>query len=132
VDNKLEKGHLIIITRGREDGGMAATQGLELAVTLQAMNYQVSIFLTLGGTRWAYQETGVDIKVPGHLCLEEYFTSFAEQDGELLVCSPCVAAYCHLPSIPSEDLNLGIRDGAEYVGMATVAERLCRINATVF
>ncbi len=126
------KQHLVMITRGREDGGHAATQGAELAVTLQSMNYHVSMFLTLSGTRWAYDGTGEDVNVPGHLCLEEYFKTFVDYGGELLVCSPCVAAYCHLPSLSDEDLLKGLRKSAEYVGLATVAGRLTQGNATIF
>jgi len=124
--------YLIIITRGREDGGHAATLGAELAVTLQAMNSKAAIFLTLSGTRWAYEGTGSDVQVPGHLCLEEYFQAFLKEGGELLVCSPCVAAYCHLPALGDEELKRGLRPTARYVGLATVAERLMQGRATVF
>lgn len=124
--------YLIMITRGREDGGHAATLGAELAVTLQAMNSKAAIFLTLSGTRWAYEGAGDDVTVPGHLCLEEYFRAFLKEGGELLVCSPCIAAYCHLPALDTAELNRGLRENARYVGLATIAERLMLGNATVF
>ena len=126
------KKHLIIITKGREDGGKAATNGAELAVTFQAMNHEVSVFLTLGGTHWAYKETGMDVHVPGHMCLEDYFSAFTSNGGELMVCAPCVASYCHLPMLTDEELSRGLREGAQYVGLATVANRLISCNATVF
>jgi predicted peroxiredoxin len=96
------------------------------------MDYSVAVFLTLAGTHWAYRETGNDVRVPGHLCLEEYFASFVAAGGELLVCSPCIAAYCHLPAVGEADLRRGLRENATYVGLATVAERMMRGNATVF
>ena len=124
--------HLIMITRGREDGGHAATLGAELAVSLQMMRHEVAIFLTLGGTRWAYQGLAKDVHVPGHLCLEEYFDSFAAEGGQLLVCAPCVKAYCHLPTLSDEEQKRGLRPEAEYVGLATVAGWIRQGNATVF
>lgn len=127
-----EREYLIIITKGREDGGKAATLGMEMAVTMQAMNYHVSIFLTLGGTYWAYRESTEGIQVPGHLPLSEYRDAFLAAGGDLMLCAPCVAAYCHLPESSPKELKQQLLPQARYVGLATVAEKLMYCDGFVF
>ncbi len=132
IELNQNREYLIIITTGREDGGRAATLGMEMAVTMQAMNNHVSIFLTLSGTYWAYRNATEGIQFPGHLPLEEYRSQFLSAGGELLLCSPCVAAYCHLPQDAPEPLKEQLLPEARYVGLATIAEKIMVCDASVF
>ncbi len=124
--------YLVVITQGREDGGRAANLGAKLAITMQAMNYNVSIFLTLAGTRWAFVGTAEDVQFPDEPPAEEYFKAFTDNGGSLLICSPCLNAYCFIPTMDKSDFKQSLRDGARYVGLATVAEKLILGEATIF
>ena len=128
----MQEEYLIIITAGREDGGSAAITGASLAVNMQAMNRKVSMFLTMGGTRWAFDKTGEDVRLPGHLTLEHYLDSFLENGGEMLVCAPCVGAYCYLPTLDEEEIKRSLRKEAQYAGLTVVAEKLSRCHAMTF
>lgn len=128
---KKKKAQLVIITKGTEDGGSTATFGAKLALSFLSMGVETSIFLTLAGTHWAIQGSGLKICLPGELSLEEYFEGFEELGGTILVCSPCVEAYCSI-SFSERDLNKSpMRKCAHYAGMASVAERMLVGNATV-
>ena len=126
------KDHLIILTKGKEDGGKSAVLGLKLAVTLQSMNRNISIFLTLGATIWSLSKSGENIQLPDELTLEEYFEFFLENGGELLVCAPCIEAYCCIPPPAENGEELQRKRKAKYVGLATVAEKLINGHATLF
>jgi predicted peroxiredoxin len=121
-----------MITRGREDGGQAALLGVKLALALQAMGTQASIFLTLAGTRWAFQGTGEDVQLPDEPNLEHYLNDYLEQEGNLLVCSPCLDAYCVLPTMDSHAFKESLRQGARYAGLSSVAEIMIKGQVTVF
>jgi predicted peroxiredoxin len=129
---KDKQGQLIIITKGREDGGHAMTLGIKLAVSFQAIGTPVSIFLTLGGTRWAFRGTASSVFENNDMALEQYFEQYAELGGELMVCSPCLTAYCAIPDQDEEEQQRSMRKNANYVGLATVAERLMTESASVF
>ncbi len=124
--------HLIIITRGREDGGQAALLGAKLALALQAMGTNVSIFLTLSGTRWAFEGTGEDVQIADEPSLAVYLSTYLEQDGPMLVCSPCLDAYCFLPTMDSDAFRKSLRKGAHYAGLSSVAEIMIKGQVTVF
>lgn len=127
-----EEEHVVVITQGREDGGNAATFGFKYAVSIQMMNHPVSVFLTLGATRWSFRDTARDIRVPGEPCLEEYIQTFLQGGGDLMICSPCIAAYCYIPGIEIEEYEKTLRKNSRYVGLATVAEKLMHGSAMVF
>ncbi|MCB9644400.1 MAG: DsrE family protein [Myxococcales bacterium] len=124
--------HLIIITRGREDGGQAALLGIKLALALQAMGTPTSIFLTLAGTRWAFEGTGEDVQLPDEPNLATYVSTYLEQEGPMLVCSPCLDAYCFLPTMDSDSFRKSLRKGAIYAGLSSVAEIMIKGQVTVF
>lgn len=104
----------------------------KLAVTMQAMQQKTSVFLTLAATRWGFQGTAKDLILPGEPSLEEFIDSFIESDGELLICSPCIEAYCYLPGLEEEFYQEKIRPNSRYVGLATIAEKMFDGEATVF
>ena len=126
------KEHLIILTKGKEDGGKSAVLGLKLAVTLQTMNRDVSLFLTLGATIWSLMNSAENIQLPNELTLEEYFEFFLESGGQLLVCAPCIEAYCCIPPHIEGGEEKQKRRKAKYVGLATVADKLISGHATLF
>lgn len=127
-----QDAYLLMFTKGREDGGASITEGIQLAVALQAVGRKVSIFLTLGGTRWAYKGTAVDLVENNKISIEEYFQQFEELGGELLVCTPCLKAYCSIPALDEESHKRSLRANARYVGLAKVSELLFQMDATVF
>ena len=126
------KQHLIVITHGGEDGGQSAILASKLAISLQAMGVGVHIFLTLSGTRWAMEGSGHGFRLEGEPSLEDYIQTFLSAGGEFMVCAPCVSAYCSLPSLDSSTFEGAMRQRSRYAGLASVAERMMHMEATVF
>ncbi len=127
-----DKDYLIVITQGREDGGNSANLAMKLAVSLQLLQRNVSVFLTLGGTRWAFEGTAKDIQFPDQPPLEEFIQDFLDMGGDLMICSPCIDAYCFIPNMEKEKFDEKLREGARYVGLAAVAEKLIKGQASFF
>ncbi|HAA58125.1 MAG TPA: hypothetical protein DCE42_25405 [Myxococcales bacterium] len=121
--------HILVLTRGQEDGGSRATLAFALAVSLQAMGSEVAIYLNSQSAIWAFNFPVQRVHIQGFDPLENYIDLFQEAGGELFVCATCVDS---LTSGYKENVmaTLGpFREGVTSAGLTTLAslimERKC-------
>lgn len=118
MENNILKseGNLIMLTTGKEDGGAKATVAFAYATTSLSMGIETKIFLTMGGTIWAYLGSGNNVQYAGFEKLSNYIDMFTELGGEILVCSPCTEYHCSVINKNAELLkNARISGFAEIV-----------------
>ena len=114
--------HLILLTYGQEDGGARATLAFALAVSLQAMNANVAIYLNEQAAIWAFKKATRSISIPGFDSLETYLEIFQEAGGILYACASCTASLAENTesSHPYQGVS-ALHSGVIPAGIATLA-----------
>ncbi len=124
---------LIIITSGKEDGGRKATIAFCLAISSILSGIKTSIFLTGNGTYWCDKKQSGTVKIEGFEPLADYIDNFLENDGKLMVCTPCLAFYCGIDGGIKEYKERGtLYSKAEFVGFTTVADMASKCSVINF
>jgi len=113
--------HLIILSTGRSDNGKKATLALQIGIGALAVGDDVNLYLAMDGACWAFKQCSNGVCVPGDRPVSEYVVEFQELGGNIMLCSRCAEGLCGEQCPKERDLI----PGADYAGMATVAELAC-------
>lgn len=131
--NREQQKHVIVLTSGTEDGGARATLAMALAVSLQAMGCDVSVYMNFQAAIWALKGATRSIQIPGFDALETYLKLFEDGGGTLYACASC---FEHMPLWEQrEDLrgeatqHPALRDGVIPAGVTTLASLLAERRA---
>jgi predicted peroxiredoxin len=107
---------LVILTKGDEDGGEAATLAFAFANSALSLELDTTIFLTGKGVLWGQEGSAGDINLFGFGKLQDLIRSFLEEGGHIISCGTCVN-YCALGS--NEDARC-LLEGVKLGGLASV------------
>lgn len=78
----------VSLTRAKDDTDKA-TVGFVVANAALGCEQETMVFLSTEGVRLAVEGYADDIREEGFAPLKELMTSFVEEGGTILVCSPC-------------------------------------------
>lgn len=121
---KSKKKLLMIVTSGKNDGGLRAALAYSIAINAISFDYEVTMFLTGEGAIWGTVKIAETEKNFGFPPISEMSKDLVKAGGKELLCIVC---YRSCVTVGTE-----IREGVEVVGISSIIPYLAEGNAVVF
>lgn len=119
-----KKKLLLIVTSGKNDGGLRAALAYSIAINALSFDYEVTMFLTGEGAIWGTVKIEDTEKNFGFPPISEMSKDLVEAGGKELLCFVCYHSCVTVGTV--------IREGVEVVGISSVIPYLAEGNAIVF